>query len=361
MTVGGRQGGGAQVAHTVLAEVAWELEPVARSAGTARRLLRSLLDTPDRAAWAEAAELAVSEVVTNAVLHAHTAVGLSARLQEDGLLVAVRDRNPALPRRRHYDADATTGRGMSLLAEVTRASGVESLGADGKVVWFLVGDPPEPADAEALLAAWSDDAVDDPHAADVPAAHGAPAPPDPSGPLRPVALLGLPVALWRAAKEHHDAALRELVLLAAAHPEAVRDLDDPALLDAARAFMAAAVPAAANAAAAHAAAAHTAAERLPQQRSAAQPVAGTCDLHLDMRPGLGRAFAALVHTLDEVERLARAGRLLVRPAPPEVVAVRDWACGEVVAQLGGAAPRPWTGPLAPVPDARLPVTLRCAE
>jgi PAS domain S-box-containing protein len=43
------------------------------------------------------------------------------------------------------------------------------------------------------------------------------------------------------------------------------------------------------------------------------------------------------------ERLARDGRLLASPALPEIVAVRDWTCQEVIAQLAGSPPRPWPG------------------
>jgi predicted RecB family endonuclease len=50
----------------------------AASSGAARRFVRALLSAADRLEWAEAAELAVSEVVTNAVLHAHSEVEVSA-------------------------------------------------------------------------------------------------------------------------------------------------------------------------------------------------------------------------------------------------------------------------------------------
>ena len=37
------------------------------------------------------------------------------------------------------------------------------------------------------------------------------------------------------------------------------------------------------------------------------------------------------------------GELLIHPGLPEVVAVRDWACEQVTAQLAGTAPAPWPG------------------
>ncbi len=33
----------------------------------------------------------------------------------------------------------------------------------------------------------------------------------------------------------------------------------------------------------------------------------------------------------------------MKPALPEIVAVRDWACEQVIAQLAGVAPSPWPG------------------
>jgi PAS domain S-box-containing protein len=48
-------------------------------------------------------------------------------------------------------------------------------------------------------------------------------------------------------------------------------------------------------------------------------------------------------TLDLAERLATDGQLLARPGLPEIVALRDWACEQVLAQLGGAPPAPWPG------------------
>jgi anti-sigma regulatory factor (Ser/Thr protein kinase) len=47
----------------------------AASAGQRRRFVREVLDEAGRESWSEAASLAVSELVTNAVLHAHTRGG----------------------------------------------------------------------------------------------------------------------------------------------------------------------------------------------------------------------------------------------------------------------------------------------
>ena len=308
-----------------------------RSAGDARRFVRQLLDDAGRPSWSEAAALAVSELVTNAVLHAHTEVELTVVTAADHLRIEVRDDNPALPAARSYDDHATTGRGLGLVAAVSDSHGVESLGAAGKVVWCSItaGLAEDDLDGEGRGTAW-DDHVD-----------RAVAPAAPAGPdAVQVLLRQMPATLWLAAREHHDALLRELALLRlSADPSA--DLSDVALaaVDAARARIDAAVDADLE----RARDTGTAAVPLPQYHPGALPaVPPTMQLVLQVRPSDADDFARLQDVLDEGERLAADGRLLVRPGLPEVVAVRDWACEQVIAQVGGAPAGPWPG----VDDAR---------
>ena len=168
------------------------------SSGAARRLVRELLEANDRLEWAEAAELAVSEVVTNAVLHAHSEVEVSAAIELDRVRIRVRDSSPTLPSQRDYDNHATTGRGLDLVAAVTLEHGVESLGGAGKVVWFSVGSDLPELSFDDLLDQWADGDL------------------QPEPPVEPAAatvvLRGMPPTLWLAAREHHDALLRELAL-----------------------------------------------------------------------------------------------------------------------------------------------------
>ncbi len=69
----------------------------AASAGQARRAVREILIAAGRAEWSEAAELACSEIVTNAVLHAHTDIELTIEVTAEQVRVAVRDHSPVLP------------------------------------------------------------------------------------------------------------------------------------------------------------------------------------------------------------------------------------------------------------------------
>jgi len=81
------------------------------------------------------AELLLSELTTNVVLHAGTEFTVALLLLPDGAVrIEVTDRVRRAPRERRYDAEATTGRGIALVVHLSRAWGVDKQ-ADGKVVW----------------------------------------------------------------------------------------------------------------------------------------------------------------------------------------------------------------------------------
>ncbi len=79
--------------------------------------------------------LCVSEVVTNAVLHARTPSTMTVRIDRELVRVEVADLDPTLPTRRDHDVHAPTGRGLRLLEELASAWGAH-VAAHGKVVWF---------------------------------------------------------------------------------------------------------------------------------------------------------------------------------------------------------------------------------
>lgn len=82
----------------------------------------------------------VSEVVTNAVIHAGTALEVTLVLQGPRLRCEVHDGSPAPVRVRHYSAEAATGRGLHLVEHLATSWGV-SYGPDGKTVWFELEAP----------------------------------------------------------------------------------------------------------------------------------------------------------------------------------------------------------------------------
>jgi PAS domain S-box-containing protein len=305
------------------------LPPELASVGQARRLVREHLATAERPEWIDAAELACSELVTNAILHAHTDVLLTLVTSSDHLRVEVRDRNPTLPVQRNYSAQATTGRGMTLVAAMTDEHGVDDAGPSGKTVFFVIRGSVREQSEQELLAAWDDASRDlDEVRADV----------DSTGGTR-VHLLGLPPTLWLAARQHHDALLRELVLYLAEHPDDA-DRVDVAAADAARTLVSSAVLAAVE----HSQRIGTARRILPEEHpSPLAAVPDPFDLDLHIPADLGPAFALMQDTLDAAERLAERGQLLTRPGLPEIVAVRDWACEQVTAQLAGVNASRWPG------------------
>lgn len=291
----------------------------------ARRFLRAFLADRRRDDLIEAAELALSEIATNAVLHAHTGFALALALGDDGALrVEVADDNPQLPLRRDHRDQATTGRGMLLVEAVSCAYGVQARG-NGKTVWFVVGEEPAGPRA-ARVPGWDVDQEERPQATTA---------------TRRVVLRSLPPLLWLAALEHHDALVRELALHAIEHPELALPHERLAQADNARASILEQVLAELDRVTGPAPGSSSAAGSGQLRRLPAQPL--PLDVEITVSTEGAAAFGVLQDVLDGAERLAAAGRLLARPGLPEIVALRDWACEQVIAQHQGVPPSPWPG------------------
>jgi anti-sigma regulatory factor (Ser/Thr protein kinase) len=112
------------------------------SVSKARLFLRHALADWDVGGFEIAAPQVLTELVTNAALHAHSAYTVHLLLDAGHLLVEVTDSSPALPQHRHYGAGATTGRGIALVEALSEAWGVES-SPTGKTVWCRVGSDDE--------------------------------------------------------------------------------------------------------------------------------------------------------------------------------------------------------------------------
>jgi two-component sensor histidine kinase len=92
----------------------------------------------------EIAELLSNELVSNAVEHAHSSSRLTLTCTGSALRVSVRDysRTP-IPRPRPIDIGAFRGRGLHLVAALSRSWGADQH-ADGKTIWVnLQLDPSE--------------------------------------------------------------------------------------------------------------------------------------------------------------------------------------------------------------------------
>jgi serine phosphatase RsbU (regulator of sigma subunit)/anti-sigma regulatory factor (Ser/Thr protein kinase) len=283
-------------------------------------------------AWAA---LLTSEVVTNAVLHARTDIGVGVRIDGDVLHVEVCDQSTSAPVPKQFGPRAATGRGLVLVERLATAWGVEDREA-GKVVWF------ELALADRSPRHPRDDSRRGGHigtGADPVAGRRQPGTPIP-GP-RPgapgtgrqpatdlVRLLGVPATLAVDTAAHYDGLARELQVRSAQRE----------------------------------AAGSVAAQRTWSWRQVAriggvassflQPVTEGCltamaagqeQVDLDLAAPLTAAAACreLNEVLDEIEDWCRQGWMLTVASAP-IVAFRRWLLGEVAAQADGAPPRPWS-------------------
>ncbi len=107
-----------------------------RSPALARTLVReALAGFPQETI--DGAELLVSELVTNAVLHAQTMLTLTIELTPPSLTVTVEDCSPDHPQPRDAHATAASGRGLSLVDTLARSWGWNTT-PTGKRVWFAL-------------------------------------------------------------------------------------------------------------------------------------------------------------------------------------------------------------------------------
>jgi anti-sigma regulatory factor (Ser/Thr protein kinase) len=120
--------------------VRWELPARWSSGALARARLRELLGRWELADVLGEAELLVTELVSNAILHGRSDVSVRLSRTATSLHVEVTDRGavPLLPV--EGPLDATHGRGLMLVDRLSSAWGTAS-GEDRKTVWFDLGIP----------------------------------------------------------------------------------------------------------------------------------------------------------------------------------------------------------------------------
>jgi anti-sigma regulatory factor (Ser/Thr protein kinase) len=296
------------------------LRPVPESTPLARGVVRQLLDGQLDETALDTAELCVSELVTNAILHASTDVELSVTLNRQRVRLAVRDQSSELPTLERHTSTASTGRGLAMVIAMADAWGIERHDYRGKTVWceLAEGSSGTPQlDIQDVLDAWELTMSDVPEAAE--AEHG----------TTTVSLIGYPVQLGLALQEHYDAVVRECQLLAAPRRQGAPAL--PAnLVELARA-LAERYPAELS---------HFA---RPDPRRVAAEARGdaTVDLEYSWSEDDVPLLQAWQQIFDEVDVHARAGDLLVPGISAELARLRGWALAEFANQPRGAAPRPW--------------------
>ena len=123
-----------------------ELPLSTESVPTARRFVRDLMIDSDTLADLDTASLLVTEIVTNAVLHARAPMTLRVEVSADVVRIEVRDGSQLPPRVHGFAPTAATGRGLRLLESLAVRWGVRpEPGSGGKAVWFEVGEASESA------------------------------------------------------------------------------------------------------------------------------------------------------------------------------------------------------------------------
>ncbi|MFI8946492.1 SpoIIE family protein phosphatase [Streptomyces sp. NPDC053750] len=267
------------------------------SVASARRFVRTALD--DVASdLVDTAQLLVSELVTNAVLHARTEAEVTVSRLDGRVRVRVADRRPGrslVPQ--NCPPYAGTGQGLALVEQLASRFGV-GVGDEGKTVWFELwpdGPPPPSSGWETAVA---------------------PCPAE-----RTVTLVDVPSALESTCRQHRHAVLRELTLLASGGgPTGVPPEDLAAAHDVNNVISACV----------------TAAPREPL------PDSGLRSLLLPLPADAAPGVRALRRTLALAEEAAREERLLTLPALPRCRAFQDWFFDQIADQLDGGGPTAWT-------------------
>jgi len=290
------------------------LTPGPRGVSDARRWVSQVLTEIDRPELVESASISVSEVITNALLHAHQPVSVRLRGTREHPRVEVRDGSrepPALP---DLDSDPTDdvlltfGRGLSIVARVSSAWGAE-IEDDGKVVWFVPqveltdGNGVQGLITEALTVQRPDPpVVEDPVA---------------------VTLTGLPLTEMKANRIHLRELRRELRLLALGH-----EATYPLAASLSRFFTDLDA---------------TFWRGLRDERLASALLDGDDDIDLTITVprASGEDFQRFIELLELADAFCRQERLLTLERTPEQIAFQTWMFGEFVRQTRGAKPLRW--------------------
>lgn len=113
------------------------LTPNKSEVSRARRFVTDIAHQIGQDELADVVELLTSELVTNAILHGgNDTMRISVGWTPPTFRVEVLDHTPALPQQRHYSAEASTGRGLTLVTELSSNWGATPIGGNGKSVWF---------------------------------------------------------------------------------------------------------------------------------------------------------------------------------------------------------------------------------
>ncbi len=300
-------------------QLALDVSP--RSAAHARRWVGGVCRDLERHDLVECAELGVSELVANAVLHGTEPIVVRVRGTASHPRIEVHDGStsppvpPTAPDGDDLDDLLTTfGRGLSIVARSALAWGA-SIETDGKVVWF------EPAGGlrDDDNVEWIIDRLT-PELAE----------PRPEGAIT-VRLLGVDMALYSGLLLQYNELRRELRLLSLGHRSDYPLAGD---LTAMFASFERQFPVAFH----------------EQTAEALEAGAPTTDLVFPMVPEASSIFLTMAEMFDLADAFCRAERLLSAARTPAQRELHSWLLDEMVRQLAGEPPLPWTATLGAAKD-----------
>jgi len=114
-----------------------------RSAGEARSVVRQALGGWCDEERLEDVALCVSELITNAVVHAGSEPQLLVHVRPGVIHVEISDESDVLPVMRGAGPEDTSGRGVSILGMLSDRWGALRRSGGGKTVWFDIDRSPE--------------------------------------------------------------------------------------------------------------------------------------------------------------------------------------------------------------------------
>ncbi|MFZ5848619.1 MAG: ATP-binding protein [Actinomycetota bacterium] len=285
----------------------------------ARDWVRRLLVELRREDLVDPAELGVSELVTNAILHGTPPITIRVRGTRRHPRVEIRDASNHPPSVNVEMADeeyllATFGRGLGLVALNSSAWGAD-LDADGKVVWFEpASDPRVEGDLDGAVFDLDQTVTERIESA------------GPSGDSVRVQLRDVPVALYSKFRRRYYELARELRLLSLVHGDAY-----PIATELAEVFLEA--------------------ERLHRLTRGwdrfNQLLAGDADrgdVELVVPAEAPPLLLRLLESLERADEFCRQERLLVLSATPAEAELQRWFFHEFSRQAAGEPPLPWPGP-----------------
>lgn len=117
-------------------EIDKDFPPRPESAPAARSFVLSAVMTGHEDSDGRLAAL-VSELATNAILHARTSFNVKVEQDDSIIRVSVSDQNPATPVKKSFGSTQPTGRGLLIVESFADRWGVSPRG-NGKTVWFEI-------------------------------------------------------------------------------------------------------------------------------------------------------------------------------------------------------------------------------